>query len=48
MVVELTKEELSQLRTAVQYRIEVLRQFTGRSIEADLAELMLIREKLQE
>lgn len=47
MVVELTKEELSQLRRAVQDRIEVLRKFTGLSIEADLEELILIREKLK-
>ena len=48
MVVELTKEELSQLRRAVQCRIESLRMFTGRSIEDDLEELIVIREKLQE
>ena len=47
MVVELTGEELLQLRTAIQCRIETLRQFTGISIEADLEELILIREKLQ-
>lgn len=47
MMVELTKEELSQLRSAIQYKLESLRRFTGRSIEADIEELMLIREKLK-
>ena len=46
MEVYLTQEELSQLRRAVQCQIESLRQFTGRSIEADIQELILIREKL--
>ena len=48
MIVELTKEELSQLRSAIQYKLESLRQFTGRSIEADIEELILIREKLKQ
>ena len=47
MTIELTKEEVQQLKRAVQDRIEVLRQFTGRSIEADVEELILLRKKLQ-
>ena len=47
MVVDLTKKEVAQLRRAVQCQIEVLRRFTGISIEADIQELILIREKLQ-
>ena len=47
MIVELDQRELTQVRRAIQDRIEVLRQFTGRSIEADLEELLLIREKLK-
>ena len=48
MIVELTEQEVGQLRRAVQCRIESLRQFTGRSIEADIEELILIREKLKQ
>jgi hypothetical protein len=47
MVVELSQRELTQVRRAVQDRIEVLRHFTGKSIEEDLEELLLIREKLK-
>jgi hypothetical protein len=47
MTIELTKEEVSQLKRAIQDRIEVLSQFTGRSIEAEERELRLLREKLQ-
>jgi len=47
MTIELTKEEVSQLIRAVQSRLEVLIQFTGRSIEAEEKELRLLREKLQ-
>jgi hypothetical protein len=47
MTLELTKEEVSQLIRAVQGRIEVLVQFTGRSIEAEERELRLLKEKLQ-
>ena len=46
MVVDLTKKEVAHLREALQCQIESLRQFTGRSIEADIQELILIREKL--
>lgn len=47
MIIELDQRELTQVRRAIQDRIEVLRRFTGRSIEADLEELLLIREKLK-
>jgi len=47
MILELTQQEVGQLRRAIQDRIEVLRQFTGKSIEEDLQELILIREKLK-
>jgi len=47
MIVELNQRELTQVRRAIQDRIEVLRRFTGKSIEEDLEELLLIREKLK-
>ena len=46
MVVDLSKKEVAHLREALQCQIEVLRRFTGISIEADIQELILIREKL--